>query len=423
MTIRRSLRSEAPGGGSVGARAVGPGITDDAITIGIGWFNLGAAEGTLAPGQENGGSGRDNRGRADAVVQWINDHGGIAGRRIEPIYHEFPISDVPTASGRGQREQAMCSDFTEDHQAFAAIPIVATEGVFYQCAAEHNLVTVGINVANAPVDATWFEEIGHIWYSPAGFTADRRDTMLVDQLQQRGFFPPGAKVGVIVWDSPAARRSAERSLEPALQALGADVVAREFYGDIAHSWDTAVLRFASAGVTHVVWGATACPIACTDGFMRAAEGQRYRPFEGIASDNGITDAAELSPEAQRDRIVAISWRPGDVDATEYQASTSPANDNDAICRELARGDDSPNDLNRYCDALFFIKAALEAAPELTWQGFRQAVESPGFQYPPVDGFATAYTSGRHDGANAVRDLQYDPACACMRYTSPLRQVP
>lgn len=402
------------------ARPAGPGITADKITIGIGWFDIQQAEALLAPGQDPG-SGRNDKSRAEAVVQWINEHGGIAGRQIDPIYHEIPIGDISTSSSRGRREQAMCSDFTEDHQAFAAIPLVATEGVFYQCAAQHNLVTVAVEAADAPVDQAWYEEIGHIWYRPAGFLADRRERMIVEQLDRRGFFAADSKVGIILWDAPPSRRAAERSLEPALKALGVEVVEREYYSDITHQWENAVLRFRSAGVTHVVWGSTACPITCTDGFMRASEAQRYRPFNGITSDNGIGNAAELSPAAQRERIVAVSWTPQDVSRVAYEASTQPTNDNDARCREISKGDDRPSSFQWFCQGLFFIKQTLEAAPELTWNGFRQAVEAPGFQSPPVNAYAAAFGPNRHDGANAVRDLRYDPKCECMRFSSPVRE--
>lgn len=414
---------EPASGTADGPGEVGPGITDTHVTVGIGWFDINAYARALAPTAE--GDFGTTKDAAEAIVRWINDHGGVAGRQIEPIYHEYPLHDVVGSnSTRSTREQAMCSDFTEDHRAFAAIPWISSQGVFYECAAQHNLVTIATSFSEGMVDETLYEELKHVWYVPHSFLIDRRETMFVEQLDRRGFFAEGAKIGLVLQENPATRRGAERTLEPALRARGVDVVERAYYSELYSNWENMVLRFQAAGVTHVIWGSSSCSFLCAGQFMTASENQRYRPLNALGSDHGISGIALVTPRAQLERIVAIGWSPLDVGSGAYETA-APINENDVLCRQIKKEsgvDVAQSFFAPYCDGLFFIKQTLERASNLTAEGFRETVEGSGYEFHAVDTWSTSFPGGRHDGSSAVRDLAYDPECDCFVVAGPTHAV-
>jgi hypothetical protein len=197
-----------------------------------------------------------------------------------------------------------------------------------------------------------------------------------------------------------------------------------FYSEISTDWNNIILRFRGAGVTHVVWGSGASGFIVSGQFMTASENQGYRPYNALASDHGLSSQTLVTPAPQRERIVAVSWSPMDVGSDQYEAA-APLAETDARCRQVKR--DTGSDLAQslfvpYCDGLFFIKQVLEEAGELTHEGFRRTVEGASFAFPAVDGWATVFESGRHDGTGAVRDVLYAPDCECFQFAGPTRPI-
>ena len=54
-----------------------------------------------------------------ALVNYVNDHGGLLGKDIKPVY--YSINPLAEMGGGGSVDQAMCSDFTQDNHVFAVM--------------------------------------------------------------------------------------------------------------------------------------------------------------------------------------------------------------------------------------------------------------------------------------------------------------
>lgn len=408
--------------GSTGA--TGPGITDDTITVGMGWFDVNAAVAALAaPGVSEGNYPTTKEG-AQRIVDWVNANGGIAGRKVIPAYHEFPIQEVATNDSRDRREQAMCSDWTEDHVAFAAIPYQDGQGVFYKCAADHGLIGLStFTSGGGAMDGKWFDEIGGTFWAPNWIKGERRERVVVEQLDRLGFFEPGARVGLLLGDVPQARSTANSTLKPMLAERGVNVVAEVYTRDLSDPWQSHAFQFQQARVTHIVAGQSSCGAGiCLALFQQAAENQRYRPKYGVGSDWGAGQADVYQPPAaQMANTVSIGWSPRtDVDTDAYNVA-EPINDYDALCRKIIKdsGLEIPMHLvTPYCDGLFFLRDGLERAPELTWQGFRQGIESADDSIVVGTAYGTRFGPGRHDGSSYVRDMRWDPETGEWSYTGP-----
>jgi hypothetical protein len=71
----------------------------------------------------------------------------------------------------------------------------------------------------------------------------------------------------------------------------------------------------------------------------------------------------------------------------------------------------------YCDAILSFRAAMAAGQVASVAGLRRGFEALGTGFPTALSFAVSMSATRHSGINAVRDMAYDSACSCLKYTS------
>ncbi len=97
-TVGSTARAGTSGTGVPGTAAAGPGqmapgVTASEIKIGINLVKGGEAMGNLIGAALNFG---DTEAQANAVVNYINSRGGIAGRKIVPVFYTFDLARLGT---------------------------------------------------------------------------------------------------------------------------------------------------------------------------------------------------------------------------------------------------------------------------------------------------------------------------------------
>src|SRR4051794_30596599 len=105
-----------PGGSS---QQIGIGITDSKIYIGV-TYSSGADAANRALG--NNITTGDQQADAQAVIDEINSSGGVAGRKLVPIYYDYQTSDARPYT---TIDSEACAKFTQDNHVFA----VAGDGI------------------------------------------------------------------------------------------------------------------------------------------------------------------------------------------------------------------------------------------------------------------------------------------------------
>lgn len=428
-TPTESPTASTSASGDTGGDSAVHGATEDEIRIGITWLNydsefdeeLGTELGSQAPGT---GTEAD---LAQIVVDAINADGGIAGRQIVPVYYGYGLSSLFTASDRSEAEQAMCARFTEDHDVYAMMPYLATEGVITQCAADSETILVGTGGAQDVPEPDRLAEIGEYWYRPSWISPEHRDQALVDRLVANDFFGPDARVGLLIAPSAASQASVESTLKPALAEAGVEVASEVVFPDFFESpWNTYVQRFVADGVTHVLL--SSCSGCVAGGFMHAAEDQGFHPKYGLTSEQQLGSTPEAVggdvPAAQLVGSRAIGWYPfGDVAWASGAdiPSVGPAHER---CRAIFDAAGEQADVApHFCEGLFFLQAVLENAEGLEPSAFQAAVESLGSSYDTVSTPATWFGPGQHSGAAAVRDIVFDDqGCECFAYEGDLHPI-
>lgn len=409
-----SSSAATTGGGSAAtgtqrAGAVGRGVT--AKTIKITFFGAdpqyasavyqGLGAGGLDPGPQ--------LDAAKAMVAYMNKHGGIAGRKIQPYYYEV--------AGAGYDEQEACATIAEDNDPFAVITNNAVDQM-PACLKKHG--TILLQDDTAVHDANDFRSYAPFYYAPSWFDQTRNATVYVDGLAAQGFFK-GAKLGLILYDAPFYHRAAD-VLEKRLARYGMKLTERFAYPGITNpdAAGNAVVRFRSSGVTHVMVLDFHTQMVVT--FANAAESQGYRPRYGLNSFSQwsvLRDEGSLWRPEQYRGAIGVGHRPID-DVNDRQH-------NSAIKQCVKIYSDAGLELNganaaryavAYCDLLNFLKLGLERAPALSAQGLWQAVGRFGEGFTSALAFRTRF--GPNTGLGGPITIRYgafNQACQCFKYTS------
>ena len=414
------------GDGAVAAPipAAHPGAGSDFVNLGF-IYTSGAERYQDAIGGGGGAAGNTRR-QIEAVVETVNDAGGIAGRQIRLFPFEFDF-----AGQIDSQLQAACAYFTQDNRMFAVSGNIAgvTGGigdVLYSCLGKSDVAYVENSIAG---DDEMFARYPNIAFAPGTFNANRVHTLNIDALAAAGWFGAAPTIGIHSIDSPLWRRVVAGVVKPRLAAYGF-AVEEEFYyrlgatgADGAPEYSGATLRFKNSGVTHVL-NVGNHPFL----FANAAEAQGWRPRWSVDSDTSPANWAAQVPSAQLAGSLGIGWAPSrDVQPSERGR---PVNRADRRCAAIMRaaGEDPNPAVARQtqstaCAFVFFIRDALAQAPEISTAGLAQGWQAQGAGHLDPTTWHSRSAATRRDGAAAYRMLGFVDACSCYRYVSGLQQIP
>lgn len=401
-----------PGGSSNNQNLeMGPGVTAETITIGFQAGEVGAgfaAVGAVSePAYENE--------MARALVDWLNATGGIRGREVIGAYHETETSQGTFAA----HSQQACAALIDDAGSFAVISsAVGGNDSMVACTHEKGVPLFELNTWLW--DQPYFDEYPNL-YRPGHLRAEDGYRAYVEGLDDLGYFE-GAKVGVLKFDDPVHNRMMDDVVGPALGRAGVtDYVVQEIgspqglsdFGAAGAQMGAAVLRFKSENVTHVlmVENAGIMPFF----FLKEAESQEFRPIYGFSSiDIPQTQARQGDPN-QLAGSLAVGWAPP-IDFYEEDIADADRTAAYNLCRQILTDGGVENLAGFYaqsrCDAVFLLRAALEAAPALTADGLRAGVASLGETHDSGFTINASYGPAKRWGANTVRPLAYDNGCEC-----------
>ena len=161
-----------------------------------------------------GGSaeGTDERPITEALVKYLNAHGGIAGRKIDPIYYEYDA--VTGGTWDSPRPRAACDQFNNDDKVFAVISgHVGQTDSLLDCLAKGKTPLVTQN--QWPYDGKYYTDYKNYLYQPGRMRPERWMPQYIAGLEKNGFFTgSGIKLGVLgstLRSSDVSRRSCRAS--------------------------------------------------------------------------------------------------------------------------------------------------------------------------------------------------------------------
>jgi hypothetical protein len=447
-TGRTNAATGTRGAGATGpvgseSTAIGPGVTDKEINVGL-LYAVNSAAANAAIGASGIDQG-DQHKNSQIVVDDINAHGGVLGRKLVPVYHELDATSTDT--GSAQYQQA-CDDLTGDHKILVAF--AGEEQTFLQCLHNRKVIAVSDNLSS--FDEAVFHRFPY-YFEISGLNLDRVASAEVAGLKAQNYFtgwnaavgqpaPGKAKVGILTIDEPGFRHATDQVLVPALASLGygpdpADVIRvaaperQSDAGALAAAVSSAVLKFRSDNVTHVLILEAKGVITLL--FGNNAESQRYYPRYGANSQTGQQALADSGafPRSQLAGTLGIGWLPGlDITPAENTDDGPYSNDVRRRCVALYKANGVTFENTNAaaasmatCNSLWFFRDVMNKAAGPNREAFLAVVNRLGTSFEGIGTFGTRFDPNHHAGVSAVRYWAYLPSCSCMRYTSGNIDVP
>jgi hypothetical protein len=416
-----------PGLGSTSAPSGnGPGVTATTINIGAVYCSdCNAANAAVgATGQNTG----NPQAEMNAVIDYVNAHGGVAHRKLVPIWFSGSVSQSASTS-----EQEECAYFEQDHHVF----IIQTLGsqILNACVAKSHVLGLDAGVVAESTSAVDKQFPASI--DLTGPNIDGLMAVTIDGLAQQGYFGKG-KVGIITWDNPYYTWSVTHGANPALARLGLRGVPVEYvtapqqYSDVgasSASVSSAVLKFRGQGIDHVILfdgyvGVNAGGLLCLE-WMQQANQQQYYPIYGLNSTCGFSSNTSLYPAQQLVGSVGVGWIPiFDETPTDYPPSKLPPLGR--LCLQImkqAGQSAAPGTNQEYgqlaaCDRIFFVQQVLgKIRGPINQATALAAINAAGASFGPGETFGTYLSASQHAGLSKVANIAYVPSCTCYRYTS------
>jgi ABC-type branched-subunit amino acid transport system substrate-binding protein len=419
----------------------GPGVTDKVIYVGIvdaqnaDAVNQAAGVGAITHG--------DSLANARAIVDDINKHGGVAGRKLEIVTAPF---DTTSTAPIETQWSAVCQRFTRDKPVFAVLD-TGTEA-FHDCLAKAGVVQVSSNLAG------WGEAEfrSHPGFVELSFpNVDRLARYMTTSLVEQKYFTPWntftgqpaatgtVKVGILTYDDKHYAHAVDTILVPALKKLGYSPIVQRIgqvgtagdYGSQAAAVSSAQLTFAANQVTHVISFESNGGLSTF--FMPNARSQNYYPRFGVNTASGSEALMEAGIVDARhfNGAVGVGWIPAvDLRAVDYPENSPYSDEARRHCRAVMRSHGiTPDSGNAEaimlggCASFYLIQAALKDATRVTLGTFVAAVERLGV-YHAAGSLGELFAPGRsHDGLNRAYHWRFVNDCSCFRYEGTLRTIP
>lgn len=359
----------------------------------------------------------DGKLEVTAIVDDINAHGGLNGRKILPFFAEW---DVAT---KDPGREATCRSLVEDSKVTFLVTVINMAQTFIACAAKHHVPAINASIAAG--DITMYQQYGDYLFSPALMSLDRELRLVLETARSTRRISSSTQVGVVIdgVEDPQYARVYKRTVDPMLTKWG---IPHESYTVSQQSEvSAAVLRFATDGVKVVFFVAPSGVIEVL--FMQTAEQQRYRPEYSMGDSTSTWFVSTTAPREQVRRITGAGSLPlANVDTQQY-----PTTRREKACLDLIRKKGENNAERHssitatvYCEALYAFRAVAErVSGPLTAAAFRAAYATVGTAYQPLTTFRSDLSNGRHDNAAAYRLLGWRDSCTCITYTSSQLKLP
>ena len=404
------------GGGPV---RLGVGVTANSIKIG---FNFSAPLGPAFAIVGFGGTPEgENTERIiiDALVKHYNTHGGLAGRKIIPVYNEY---DAANSDSWEVLAAQACEKFVNDEKVFAvAAGHVGFNDALSNCLAKGK--TPLMQQQQWPYDTKYIQDYSPYLYQPSRMRPERWVPAYIKGLKDAGYFTKGYKLGLMRFDSPVFTRIAAM-MRNELKKLGLVLTSEAVieaphsvgdFGPMSSEISSATLQFQAAGITHVIYDEWAGQLPFFG--ITIADQQDFHPRYGFTSVNLTNTQAQQHSAENLHGSVAVSWLPGqDVAKPDDPRKGGALERCLAIIRAAGVSTNRLYD-GTHCDSLFFLEAVLSKTNNITPEGLEATYPKLGTSYDSPYTFATKFGPERPDGASAVRIGRYVDSCTCYRYTS------
>jgi ABC-type branched-subunit amino acid transport system substrate-binding protein len=389
-----------------------PGVTDKTIKVAMldgdlkQLITLGFAVDAGDPGEQ-----------AHALIDDINERGGINGRKLVLTRHQSTILD--SASG-----QAACIAATEDDKVFAVLEPNAVNANVIPCVTQqHHTPLIAQGASQEDID-----KVHGLLFSVAS-TGSVEARHNVEALAKAGYLK-GKKIGIIAGSDAAARDAVANGFKPALEAAklkltDEQVISCDTSGGSCSGYPTAVQSFKRKGVDLVL--STLGPLAYP-AFVAEANQQDHHPLYTASGLGAMTTDVVAKQQAKNgDAFDGAIGTLGAGQAAMISDAKPPAFNEKCAKIYAAHGGprltkaktrDQYGGLGVVCSMVRVLERGLRGAGKNpTPQSFSKAVQDLG-EVDLNGGAIGSFRPGKFYANDSVALVKWSKACVCWQVVSP-----
>lgn len=422
------LSSDPSSGGTASAVGRSVGITASTVKMGvvIAAGNPGTAFGSSLS-YDTDASTRIVQGMVDE----INATGGIAGRKVLPVY---AYNDNTDASGANQTttQTEICTRLTEDEKVFFVIAMnPAGLNYSYDCYAKHQTPLIDLLLADA--DTERLAQLSPWVIAPIAMNWGTMARVLPGALNDAGFLTQ--KMGLFTQDRPSLNRAAKVLISEIEKRGGKFIATATFkpsYDGLAADTAAAVLSFKNKDVDRVVVWAPQCGTLIA--FSRQAQSQGFSPRYGLTTYQTpafCADSGLIEPSQLKGAVGAGFLMTSDVS----KAGAPPITPREKACFDTVKKRSGDTFTQRSasgnagvalatCELLYFAQKALAPATGRSIGNGEVAtyVARLGTSYQAVNVAKTSYAPNKLDGVQVYARIEYRTSCSCFGYAGGWRDI-
>jgi hypothetical protein len=367
----------------------------------------------------------DLQTEANAVISYINKHGGLDEHVLSPVYYSLSLTSTAPYS---TTMAAICSSWTQDHHVAAGIAVgFSIPNDLAACLSAHHIPY--LSGGNYLHDQATYASIPYL-VSPYEAGTDEVMPALLKELLARHELTSKSKVGVLLGSNETAATDAYNNvIVPMLKGKVASVTSYDIAfppsttAAVAEAQTTSndELHMRANGVTNVLFLAP----GAEGSLIQDAYQQHWFPKYAITSFDtpwALASAHTKEIGAALAGAIGIGWQPT-MDVGTYGSSVF-TNPTTRTCKaiEAPTGQLTNNEHEfaayQYCDGLLSVQAAANAsgAATITGSSLLAGYNALGTSHPDAIAMGERLDAQHHNGAGAYRPLAFNTGCRCFQYT-------
>lgn len=358
--------------------------------------------------------------QATAVANWVNAHGGIAGKKLVTKVHDYNAQQASEAN-----DNNLCKAITETDKAFMA----DLQGQIHYSARDcySSRKVLAFEGAAYGFGKAFYSAHSPSEWSPSYADYDQAERALVQAIADRKWLKGETKVGVVLWDDKPYNDILDKTLKPLLSKLKVSVVAGKISNSDIGSIEDGIHAAAQTMVVNQVDHLLFIGSAPLQPFF-VQQNQQYKQFVYALNSFDVPRYMAVNFKPNMAGAIGVGFSPvDDVLDAQYQF---PQPGMETFCRDLYKaagvavpgryidGQFNSKQAMSYCESTMMLKLVADrVSGPLTAASWSAQAERLGTGFQAAQTFSTSYGPGKHTGATTYRDITYQSACGCMAYTS------
>jgi hypothetical protein len=360
--------------------------------------------------------------QAEAMISWLNAHGGLGGHKVEGVY----VAGLPNPTRSGT-DQLVCTSAFQSNHVYAYMETIGASETEPACFKEHKGIFLD-NVINTINPSEYTKSYNPYLFSPLSMNIDDEMATIGHEVVANGWNNPSYKVAVLTALFPDSETAVNKVLLPYLKKHNVNVVDTEFlpgvedpttFANAQAPANNAVLKLKSLGVDHIIvpldgyyFEPVFAPKALAQGLNAIYAFFGTNPFQGVAFSSdpvkAIYQNGDLVVGASSDATFGTN-----PPVTPVETQCNQMYNSQGLAVPLPTPGATVGPAYTVCDEILFLQAAFKHGATTNPTSFKAAVGQLGTSLQFGTVHHIDFTSADpYNPITQVRDGVFSSDCGC-----------